>query len=106
MIDISELCNRTYDITTDAGVFKVRKFTKLEIVSDKLDKDPHKRADELISIASVEPHMTPEQAGNLPYDVYKQLETGIMDLNGLSEKGKEAIQGNSTEIQAGGSSSK
>jgi hypothetical protein len=106
MIDFEELCSRAYEIKAAGEIFKVRKLNIDEIHANKDGDNALQNAKKLTCDVSIDPKLTIEKIGRMPYDAWKDLQDGIMDLNGLSIKSKEAIQGNSTVTPADSSSLK
>ncbi|MFA6451734.1 MAG: hypothetical protein WCX65_19840 [bacterium] len=105
MWDKQKLSGRTFTLTVCGDDFAVRKIKVADLFDDK-EEDPKKKACNLISKALINPALTPDEVNGLDYDIYTELQEKIMELNGLSEKGKEAIRGNLTEIPPVNSSSK
>jgi hypothetical protein len=100
-----KLSGRTYKIGVCGDEFLVRKIKVGELIDDK-EQDAKKKSCNLISKALIEPAMTPEEVNGLDYDIYTELQSQLMDLNGLSAKGREAIQGNLETIPQDSSSSR
>jgi hypothetical protein len=85
---------RTYTIAVCGDDFLIRKLKICDIQND-VEQDTKKKSCNLISKSLIEPAMSPEEVSSLDCDIYNELQEKILDLNGLSAKGKEAIQGNS-----------
>lgn len=105
MWDKSKLSGRTFVLSVCGDDFTVRKIKVADLFDDK-EQDPKKKACNLISKALIHPALTPDEVNEMDYDIYTELQNQIMDLNGLTAKAKEAIQGNLTMTPADSSSLK
>lgn len=105
MWDKDKLKTRTFTLTVCGDEFRVRKIKVAELFDDS-EKDEKRKSCNLISKGLIEPALTPDEVNGLDYDIYTELQEKMMDLNGLSAKGKEAIQGNLKETLLDNSSSK
>ena len=105
MWDKNKLKARTFTLTVCGDEFRVRKIKVAELFDDS-EKDEKRKSCILISRGLIEPALTPDEVNELDYDIYTELQGKMMDLNGLSAKGKEAIQGNSGTTPSDSSSSK
>ena len=105
MWDKTKLAGRTFKLDVCGDEFLVRKIKVGELLGDK-EEDAKKKSCNLISKVLLDPVLTPEEVNELDYDIYTELQAKIMDLNGMSSKSKEAIQGNLEMIPAVSSSLK
>jgi hypothetical protein len=100
MWDKTKLGGRTFKLVVCGDDFLVRKIKVGELLGDTKEdakEDAKKKSCNLISKVLLDPALTPDEVNGLDYDIYTDLQSQIMDLNGMSVKSKEAIQGNLKE---------
>jgi len=74
------------------GTVEIRKLKLGEI--NKEYKDPSKQTMELLSLSLVDPEMNLQEIESLPADIALQLQTAVLDFNGMSEDGLDTIEKN------------